>query len=80
MRWRGGDGGGTDGDGDVMSALLYCSECNVIYGENTTLPFVDINQWIQYCYNFIAEGRYPEKYFYFILHYFYFTKWVSLYM
>ena len=61
MRWRGGDGGGIDGDGDVMSALLYCSECNVIYGENTTLPFVDINQWIQYSYNFIAEGRHPEK-------------------
>ena len=56
MRWRGGDGGGIDGDGDVMSAFLYCNECNVINakkysfesfwenGENATLPFIDINQ------------------------------------
>ena len=32
MRWRRGDGGGIDGDGDVMSAFLYCNECNVING------------------------------------------------
>ena len=30
----------------IMSTLLYCNECNVINGENTTLPFIDINQWI----------------------------------